>query len=200
LINSDGLLLTQLSAQDFIQYRVEWELLMIKLSRWHVALALLLGAAMAMSAAPANANIRVLPLDGSEYVENLGSNQNDIFKLIIPGPQSAYLDISAFNGSGDTLSVVSCLNGTNCNVTSITSVITSAGGIIPYSTGVWIVMVTLTGTDPPIGFELFSISPDAPLPDPSATPLPAALPLFATGLGALGLLGWRRKRKMQAAA
>ena len=32
------------------------------------------------------------------------------------------------------------------------------------------------------------------------TPLPAALPLFATGLGALGLLGWRRKRKAQAAA
>ena len=27
------------------------------------------------------------------------------------------------------------------------------------------------------------------------TPLPAALPLFATGLGALGLLGWRRKRR-----
>ena len=27
------------------------------------------------------------------------------------------------------------------------------------------------------------------------TPLPAALPLFAGGLGALGLLGWRRKRK-----
>jgi plastocyanin len=29
----------------------------------------------------------------------------------------------------------------------------------------------------------------------AATPLPAALPLFATGLGAMGLLGWRRKRK-----
>ena len=28
-----------------------------------------------------------------------------------------------------------------------------------------------------------------------ATPLPATLPLFASGLGALGLLGWRRKRK-----
>jgi hypothetical protein len=27
------------------------------------------------------------------------------------------------------------------------------------------------------------------------TPLPGAIPLFATGLGALGLLGWRRKRK-----
>jgi hypothetical protein len=32
------------------------------------------------------------------------------------------------------------------------------------------------------------------------TPLPAALQLFATGLGALGLLGWRRKRKAAALA
>jgi hypothetical protein len=31
------------------------------------------------------------------------------------------------------------------------------------------------------------------------TPLPAALPLFATGLGAFGLFGWRRKRKNAAA-
>jgi uncharacterized protein (TIGR03118 family) len=31
-----------------------------------------------------------------------------------------------------------------------------------------------------------------------ATPLPASLPLFATGLGVLGLLGWRRKRKVRA--
>jgi hypothetical protein len=34
---------------------------------------------------------------------------------------------------------------------------------------------------------------------PSGTPLPAALPLFATGLGALGLLGWRRKRRVNLA-
>ena len=33
----------------------------------------------------------------------------------------------------------------------------------------------------------------------STVPLPAALPLFATGLGALGLLGWRKKRKAIAA-
>jgi len=34
----------------------------------------------------------------------------------------------------------------------------------------------------------------------SAAPLPAALPLFATGLGGLGLLGCRRKWKAQAVA
>jgi hypothetical protein len=33
---------------------------------------------------------------------------------------------------------------------------------------------------------------------PAGTPLPAALPLFATGLGAFGLLGWRRKKKSAA--
>jgi hypothetical protein len=35
---------------------------------------------------------------------------------------------------------------------------------------------------------------------PPSVPIPAALPLFATGLGGLGLLGWRRKRKAQAVA
>jgi hypothetical protein len=34
---------------------------------------------------------------------------------------------------------------------------------------------------------------------PNATPLPAALPLFATGLGVMGLFGWRRKRKASVA-
>jgi hypothetical protein len=32
-------------------------------------------------------------------------------------------------------------------------------------------------------------------PSPPPIPLPGALPLFATGLAGLGLLGWHRKRK-----
>ena len=45
----------------------------------------------------------------------------------------------------------------------------------------------------PNGYSI-EFSPNLNLAE-TATPLPAALPLFATGLGALGLLGWRRKRK-----
>jgi hypothetical protein len=41
------------------------------------------------------------------------------------------------------------------------------------------------------GAAFFEVTPTS-VPD---VPAPAAFPLFATGLGALGLLGWRRKRK-----
>ena len=37
-------------------------------------------------------------------------------------------------------------------------------------------------------------------PNVSQTPLPAALPLFATGLGAMGLFGWWRRKRQQAVA
>lgn len=47
--------------------------------------------------------------------------------------------------------------------------------------------------------DVFLVNNDFRSPT-ATTPLPAGLPLFATGLGGLGLLGWRRKRRIQAAA
>jgi hypothetical protein len=54
-----------------------------------------------------------------------------------------------------------------------------------------------SGIDFPTTFAFFALTSigDTTFTAVTATPLPAALPLFATGLGALGLLGWRRKRK-----
>lgn len=50
----------------------------------------------------------------------------------------------------------------------------------------------------PLTFSQISVSYQ--IDNPTATPLPAALPLFATGLGAFGVLGWRRKRRAAALA
>ena len=54
-------------------------------------------------------------------------------------------------------------------------------------------------TLPGLGFVSLAVSAQSDAEEGVAgVPLPAALPLFATGLGALGLLGWRRKRKASA--
>jgi len=71
---------------------------------------------------------------------------------------------------------------------------TAPGSLVGFDGGPIIVGPALGGGDPPYFFAVTSGEVTA------ATPLPAALPLFATGLGAIGLLGWRRKRKAGAAA
>jgi hypothetical protein len=79
--------------------------------------------------------------------------------------------------------------GTCGKTTSLTSYVLGAGGLLPLLTdGVYLtadIYDFATGQTGAVGAV-------------SATPLPTALPLFATGLGALGLLGWLRKRKAQA--
>ena len=52
------------------------------------------------------------------------------------------------------------------------------------------------------GFDFFidNVHFNEALPPGLTTPLPAALPLFASGLSALGLFGWRKKRKAAAVA
>lgn len=48
----------------------------------------------------------------------------------------------------------------------------------------------VSGTATAVGFA----------PEPGQTPIPGALPLFASGLGAFGLLTWRRRKRTQRSA
>jgi hypothetical protein len=57
----------------------------------------------------------------------------------------------------------------------------------------------LSSTNSPVDDIPSTIGGTVTVTELTTTPLPAALPLFATGLGAMGLLGWRRKRKNAAA-
>jgi hypothetical protein len=61
----------------------------------------------------------------------------------------------------------------------------------------WTISLQLLSGEPPTSAGL---TVDQLRVESTIAPLPAALPLFATGLGALGLLGWRRKRKNAAIA
>ena len=94
----------------------------------------------------------------------------------------------AFDGSGTlTLYSDSTLNKTLDNTPNITIGIN--GWAYPLASSVWYSQANFDDTLTTSGGV--SIAP---------VPLPAALPLFAGGLGVIGLLGWRRKRKVAAAA
>ncbi len=55
------------------------------------------------------------------------------------------------------------------------------------------------GTESPVNTDTYVID-NLTFDTPSAVPVPAALPLFGTGLAIMGFIGWRRKRKVAATA
>jgi hypothetical protein len=125
-------------------------------------------------------------------------------------PLSFCVDGSVGAACGDTI------NGfryrfTGENITSVTVDLASAPGFLPVTgtfqgnthLGLQLIspneiLIDVTGADPNVNDQLI-LDVTVELPIASSTPLPAALPLFAAGLGGLGLLGWRRKRQALAA-
>ena len=69
--------------------------------------------------------------------------------------------------------------------------------LFPYGSTDWVFSnasaIPLTSPTVPPEFDFWTY-------DIAIVPLPGALPLFASALGVMGLLGWRRKRKHAAAA
>jgi hypothetical protein len=109
--------------------------------------------------------------------------------LIFPAPASTSLDSQGLVFS------IGGIGGDPCPFTSgcymnISYSPNSYGGA-PWFTPQYALYVSNAGSNP-VDFVLTA--------EVATTPLPAALPLFASSLGALGLLGWRKKRKAAAIA
>ena len=87
------------------------------------------------------------------------------------------------------------------NLTAANFALISGSGILDFASsgqitfGVEAILAPAGNVTQRANFDNFNITIN-----PNPVPLPGALPLFATGLGALGLLGWRRKRKATAGA
>jgi hypothetical protein len=105
-----------------------------------------------------------------------GQSSNPAFGLAVP---TGYM-------SGNILGDTTVVFGPTALLPNLTSQTIASLGLSPgETTWSW-------GSEPD---QSFSICVAGGCQAPSEIPAPAALPLFGTGLGALGLLGWRRKRK-----
>jgi hypothetical protein len=93
------------------------------------------------------------------------------------------LGCSGKSGSGQT----DCIDWTGAA--------TGVGGSVKLPVAIGSVLLDVTFYNA----QDWAITPKISFTETSPVPLPATFPLFASGLGALGLLGWRRKRKAVAA-
>jgi len=119
------------------------------------------------------------------------------------GPAATVSDIVRFNTPGP--STLTFYSDTTPPVDSIADTgfpaITAVAVVLPEvgPEGNNGLIYTPMSGQPGFSFDpAFAITYD--LVSDGTVPLPTALPLFATGIGGLGLLGWRRKRKAQARA
>ena len=117
------------------------------------------------------------------------TNPTNSFGFFATGIQDSFgtvFTLSFNDGTGQTLNIPINVNGGN--------------EYFGFTDTAAFASVTISRPNTPQGtYDYWGID-DVSFNTSTATPLPATLPLFASGLGGFGLLGWRRKRKTQAAA
>jgi hypothetical protein len=189
---------------DMISFR-HWSLLGI----WAVTSILFIGNAGAATLVTATLGTTVvatavdgLVVNGVTYNVTFGTTQDLTFLgdltdattatqiidgLLIPAEEVQYSNPSTLGPTNSDFVIPTALTPA-CSTTSCTSGYSGEEGNRTNNSGPpW------TWADEFVGIQTGAVY--AEFARVSATPLPAALPLFATGLGGLGLLGWRRKRK-----
>jgi hypothetical protein len=189
---------------------IKSELEMVSFARSSVA-TLVVGTALALSPISARASV-VYGYTGNDYslVSSPFTTSEKVTGSVtfssalgnsVPFGSATPIAFSFSDGAGDTISNLNDTSfafffGTNPSggISSWEVEVTSASASISSFTGEDEVTGT-SGSQFGLSFVGGQWGPAI-----SATPLPAALPLFAGGLGAMGLLGWRKKRKTAAIA
>ncbi len=109
--------------------------------------------------------------------------------------QNYDVEFSIDNGTSFS-SLIANVTGGSFGESVLTSITDNAGGLL--ASGVTDVNFVF-GTTITSPFRSSALVEIDAFSEVQAVPLPAALPLFGTGLGILGFIGWRRRRKAAAA-
>jgi hypothetical protein len=142
-------------------------------------------------------------------VENVGSGETNTVTFDLPQsptPSTTTATLFEVTNVHETLVTSSSRGSSAANFTANLFFTDSGGTEAAFDASDSTFAVSVSGlffnsvTDPTfkVGTYLGSNGDSLTITDISATPLPAALPLFASGIGALGLLGWRKKRRAAA--
>jgi hypothetical protein len=127
----------------------------------------------------ANFNANIAAFCG-QVCANLGGNdEGGIFSFLFDGVTQDSVSIGHIDGLQTLRSTLSFTGPVSAGTHEVTILMTRA-----FVNGSGTTFLTPNQFVDDITFDVAA-----------ATPLPAALPLFAGGLGALGLIGWRRKKK-----
>ncbi len=117
-----------------------------------------------------------------------------IFEVTFGNPSNFPESADIFAGNGGNFTFVASLPNVDAQGGAVLSLAGLLGG--PFDT------IRIEDTSSPIrnaltgGFDIDAVQvTTGPNDNVPIVPLPAALPLMAGGLGLLGLMGWRRKRK-----
>ena len=123
---------------------------------------------------------------GGSALYNFAGPQNSF--SILWGSPDAYNTLSFYGGINGSGSLLFSLTGSNLLIQTFGHDLLQ----IDFGNQFFQSIVLATSSN---AFEYTNLQASGP----SVIPIPPAFPLFASGVGALGLLGWRRKRKLNRA-
>lgn len=153
------------------------------------------GAGADGNAAATSAPYSVLNAGGSSSPATATYNVGSSTFTFLWGSPNSYNEVAFYTGPNGTGSVIDVVSGetTYYDGQNLACFSSTCGQTL-------FDLVTFTVSSGTIGSVVLTDTGAAAFEyGVSATPLPAAFPLFASGLGVMGLFGWRRKRKNSAA-
>jgi hypothetical protein len=142
--------------------------------------------------------------DGASGAPCLALSPTDTSTLTRVGGGAFTLSSFGFELLGDTSELTVKYSDGTTQTYDVTNTIKPPSCTPPYAINCWYVVsgvsnitsVIFSDTgEGNIRIDDINVLTGDPAPAPVVTPLPGALPLFVSGIGALGLFGWRKRRK-----